>query len=251
MKNDLVRYTVKKGTVPNMIVTAVVSAVIALAVIIIAAIFGDVDKDDNTIHNITTAFVMFWGFISSFAVCTASFNSSICFNRSRKSAIKAAFISLLISTVVCSAVNLGIEAVVAGFSKTFDFNYSFTPLIKAFGVLKVNNDVGGLLLAYGFHMLLYYLVSVTGMLIMCACMKFGKWAWIGFWGVYMLVFLLGKSVVKGFKEFTVNAFGSVGMTVLCLAIVLSALFTVLTILLMRKTELNKKTLLFGNGYRRA
>ena len=155
MKNDLVRYTVKKGTVPNIVITAVVSAVIALVIIIIAAIFGDVDKDDKTIHNITTIFVMFWGFISSLALCTASINSSICFNRSRKSAIKAVFVSLLMLTVVCSAVNLGIEAVIAGFSKTFDFNYSFTPLIKAFGVLNVNNDVGGILITYGFHMLLY------------------------------------------------------------------------------------------------
>ena len=127
MKNDLMRYVLKKSTIVQSFIAVCIAAVVSLGVIIFSAVFLDPPAREKALNNITTVPLAFWMFISAVTVSSECANMSICLNRSRRSALKTVFASLLISTVVFAAVNFAAEALLSGVCPGLGLNYSFSP----------------------------------------------------------------------------------------------------------------------------
>ncbi|MBQ1903977.1 MAG: hypothetical protein II168_06390 [Ruminococcus sp.] len=245
MKNDLMRYVLKKTTIVQSFIAVCIAAVVSLGVIIFSAVFLDPPAKEKALNNITTVPLAFWMFISAVTVSSECANMSICLNRSRRSALKTVFASLLISTVVFAAVNFAAEALLSGVCPGLGLNYSFSPLIKIFGIVKTGTDIAGLALAFAFQLLVYYCIGIAGALFMTVCLKCGKWAWVIFWLAYMTLLMFGRTIVSGLRSAASSMFSSTGAFVLCLLAVTSVVCTIVQIILARKLELNKNALMFG------
>ena len=248
MKKDLTKYLMKENFTSTVLWTAIISTAVSLVFIILALCIGDTG-DGEKLHNFVTLIVMFWSaFVCSIGVAIVGINTSIYMNRSRKTAAKAIIITIIASVLACSAIALAAEGAISLVSNSTGFGYAFRPLLlsgdQAFGIKTV-------LVSYGFNVLLYYAVSVVSVFLVSISMKFGKWAWIGWWVIYMLIMSTGKSIITSIGSFAKDIFGSTGAAVLAILIITAVVFTAADILLIRKTELKKNALMWTSNARRA
>lgn len=251
MKNDLTRYLLRDNFKSTVIITAIIAAVVSLILSVLAIWIGDAASEEK-IHNVVTVVLIIWSaFVCSMGVGIMGINMSIFMNRSRKTAVKSIFLTVFLCMLVCSAVALAAEGVIAGVSSTTGFGYLFRPLVKVFDITDVNTDFLGIVISYAFNVLLFYTVSVAALFLIAASMKFGKWFWIGWWIVYMLIMVAGKSIVKALYTFANDVLGGSGYAKLAAIMLAAAVFSVLDILLIRKTELKKSALMWAQNARRA
>ena len=110
-----------------------------------------------------------------------------------------------------------------------------------------SDGVTGVLAAFGFTMLIIYAISVLAMLLITVIFRIGKYAWVGFWVLYMLLIFSSDSLLNPFKKFASFIGVSTGVLALMGLILVSAAFTAAFILLYRKTELNKNAVGFARA----
>ena len=173
MKNDLTKYMMKKNFKTNVIWSAIISAAVSLVFIILAVCIRGTADGEEELNNFATFIILFFSsFICSAGVCVVGINMSINMNRSRKTAIKAMFTTVIAAVVVCSGLALAAEVAIALVSNSTGFVYKFKPLF-----LSGNAEFGidTVLISYCVNVLLYYAVSVATIFIVCSTMKFGKW----------------------------------------------------------------------------
>lgn len=248
MKNELTKYMMNEHFKSNVIWSAIISAAVSLVFIILALCVGDAGSDEK-LHNFVTIIIMIWSaFVCSIGIAITGINMSINMNRSRKTAVKAMFITVLATVLTCSAIALAAEGIIALVSHSTGFDYAFRPLLLS-GDAALGIDT--ILLSYGSNVLLYYAVSVASVFLVSISMKFGKWAWIGWWVIYMLIMSTGKSIITSIGSFAKDIFGSTGAAVLAILIITAVVFTAADILLIRKTELKKNALMWNSNARRA
>ena len=250
MKNELTRYLLKDNFKSNVIISSIIAAVVCLIFSVLAICIGDAASDEK-IHNIVTVVLIIWSaFVCTIGVGIMGINMSIFMNRSRKTAVKSIFLTVLLCILVCSGIALAAEGVIAGVSKATGFGYVFRPLVKSFGITDVNTDFFGIVISYLFNVLLMFTVSVASLFLITASMKFGKWLWIGWWIFYMLIMTAGKSVIMSVSRF-IRGTASPGFVLLALIAVTAVVFTALDILLIKRIELKKSALMWASGVRRA
>lgn len=244
MKNDLTKYMMKKNFKTNVIWSAIISAAVSLVFIILAVCIRGTADGEEELNNFATFIILFFSsFICSAGVCVVGINMSINMNRSRKTAVKAMFTTVIAAVVVCSGLALAAEVAIALVSNSTGFVYKFKPLF-----LSGDADFGidTVLISYCVNVLLYYAVSVATMFIVCSAMKFGKWVWIGWWVIYMLLISAGKTIFRSVGGFAKDIFGSVGGAALAALIITAVAFTVADIMIIKKTELKKSALMWSN-----
>lgn len=244
MKNDLTKYMMKKNFKTNVIWSAIISAAVSLVFIILAVCIRGTADGEEELNNFATFIILFFSsFICSAGVCVVGINMSINMNRSRKTAVKAMFTTVIAAVVVCSGLALAAEVSIALVSNSTGFVYKFKPLF-----LSGNAEFGidTVLISYCINVLLYYAVSVATMFIVCSTMKFGKWVWIGWWVIYMLLISAGKTIFRSVGGFAKDIFGSVGGAALAALIITAVAFTVADIMIIKKTELKKSALMWSN-----
>ncbi len=244
MKNDLTKYMMKKNFKTNVIWSAIISAAVSLVFIILAVCIRGTADGEEELNNFATFIILFFSsFICSAGVCVVGINMSINMNRSRKTAIKAMFTTVIAAVVVCSGLALAAEVAIALVSNSTGFVYKFKPLF-----LSGNAEFGidTVLISYCVNVLLYYAVSVATIFIVCSTMKFRKWVWIGWWVIYMLLISAGKTIFRSVGGFAKDIFGSAGGAALAALIITAVAFTVADIMIIKKTELKKSALMWSS-----
>ena len=107
MKNDLTKYMMKKNFKTNVIWSAIISAAVSLVFIILAVCIRGTADGEEELNNFATFIILFFSsFICSAGVCIVGINMSINMNRSRKTAVKAMFTTVIAAVVVCSGLAL-------------------------------------------------------------------------------------------------------------------------------------------------
>lgn len=247
MKNSITHYLTKEIVKSSVIISAILAGIVSLIFVILAFAIG-ATEDNGSVHNVVTILLLIWGaFVTPLGISISGVNMSIYMNCSRKAAIKAIFTAILLVCVLTSAIALAAEGLIAGVAHTKDFGYAFKPLFAA----GHKGDIGISFLlivgSYAMNVLLFYAVSVFSVFLVAASMKIGKWFWAGWWVVYMLLMVAGKSIVKALERFTTDLFGGSGASaIMCMALLCAAVFTVLDILIIKKLELRKSALMWAN-----
>ena len=243
MKNGMTRYMLREHFKSSVLVSAVIAGFMSLFFIILALVIGE--TDDKSVNNFITIILLVWGgFVSSI-------DMSIYMNRSRKTAVKSIFTTILLICAVTAAIAVAAEGLAAGVAHTQGFGYAFKPLLYAGS--GTDTQIGFLTVigAYAFDVLALFAVSVASLFIVAASMAFGKWVWIGWWIFYMLLLSLGKTVIRSIGGFAKDIFGSTSGAVLGALLTAAVVFTVLDVLFIRKVQLKKSALMWTAGARRA
>lgn len=250
MKNDLTRYMLREHFKSSVLVSAVIAGFMSLFFIILALVIGE--TDDKSVNNFITIILLVWGgFVSSIGAGINGINMSIYMNRSRKTAVKSIFTTILLICAVTAAIAVAAEGLAAGVAHTQGFGYAFRPLLYA--GRETDTQIGFLtvICAYAFDVLALFAVSVASLFIVAASMAFGKWVWIGWWIFYMLLLMTGKSVIRAVGGFAKDIFGSTSGAVLVALLAAAVVFTVLDIMLIRRVQLKKSALMWTQNARRA
>lgn len=235
------RTMLKKHLIISTVVTAVVLGMIAL----FAAVFQNVEKDGSELSNVSTPVLMIIGFLWTFHIGYKNYSLSLCFNCSRRSAIKSVYAVMLVNVLYTSTLIIASEFAISAISDHFGFNYQFRPLVDLFRIEEYNG-AEDLLLAFGFQLLFCYFVFVVAVLVMALALRIGKWAWMGFWVFYMLVFFAGSNLVNGLEsaadKICITLGIDKGFGLVVFLVLLSGLLTWLSVKLFKKTELNRSFL---------
>ena len=168
----------------------------------------------------------------------------LCFNRSRKTGMKAIFAELAVIIPYNAVLAVACEYILSKVSGSSSFVYEFKTFPSMLGLCG-SDGVTGVLAAFGFTMLMLYAISVLAMLLITVIFRIGKYAWVGFWVLYMLLIFSSDSLLNPFKKFASFIGVSTGVLALMGLILVSAAFTAAFILLYRKTELNKNAVGFA------
>lgn len=243
MKNDICRFMFRHDLKKKLIiVTAVCAGIVCLLGILFMILRGE--KVDNDMSNMVTAFVCVYTFVSVIGTVVKAHGMELCFNRSRRSGIKAIFAELLVMLPFNAALAVCCEYVLSKLSDGSIIGYDFKPVPSLLG-LGSADGAAGVLAAFGFTMLMLYAISVLAMLLITVIFRIGKYAWVGFWVLYMLLIFSSDSLLNPFKKFASFIGVSTGVLALMGLILVSAAFTAAFILLYRKTELNKNAVGFA------
>lgn len=245
MKNDLTRYMLREHFKSSVLVSAVIAGFMSLFFIILALVIGE--TDDKSVNNFITIILLVWGgFVSSIGAGINGINMSIYMNRSRKTAVKSIFTMILLICAVTAAIAVAAEGLAAGVAHTQGFGYAFKPLLYA--GRETDTQIGFLtvICAYAFDVLALFAVSVASLFIVAASMTFGKWVWIGWWVIYMLLISAGKTIFRSVGGFAKDIFGSAGGAALAALIITAVAFTVADIMIIKKTELKKSALMWSS-----
>ena len=224
--------------------TAVCAGIVCLFSILFMIFTGG--KSDSDMSNVITVFACVYTFVSVIGIVVKVHGMELCFNRSRISGIKAVFAELLIVIPFNAVIAIACEYVLSKNSRDSIIWYEFKPFLSLLG-LGSADGAAGILASFGLMLLVLYAISMVAALIMTIIYKFGKMAWVGFWIVYMLLIFGADEFTKPFKKFASVIGVSTGVLALMGIILVSVVFTVLFILLYRKTELNKNALGFARA----
>lgn len=235
------RHDLKKKLI---IVTAVCAGIVCLLGILFVIFRGE--KVDNDMSNMVTAFVCVYTFVSVIGTVVKTHGMELCFNRSRRSGIKAIFAELLVMLPFNAALAVGCEYLLSKLSGGSIIGYDFKPVPSLLG-LGSADGAAGVLASFGFILLALYAISMVSTMIMTIIYKFGKKAWIGFWILYMLMIFGSNSIANPFNRLAGFLGISTGLLALIALIFVSVLFTVLFILLYRKSEMGKDLLGFARA----
>ena len=245
MKNDLTRHMFRHDLKKKLIiVTAVCAGIVCLLGILFVIFRGE--KVDNDMSNMVTAFVCVYTLVSVIGTVVKVHGMELCFNRSRKTGMKAIFAELLVMLPFNAALAVGCEYLLSKLSGGSIIGYDFNPVPSLLG-LSSADGAAGVLASFGFILLALYAISMVSTMIMTIIYKFGKKAWVGFWILYMLLIFSSDSLLNPFKKFASVIGVSTGVLALMGLILVSAAFTAAFILLYRKTELNKNALGFARA----
>ena len=226
------------------IVTAVCAGIVCLLGILFVIFRGE--KVDNDMSNMVTAFVCVYTLVSVIGTVVKVHGMELCFNRSRRSGIKAIFAELLVMLPFNAALAVGCEYLLSKLSGGSIIGYDFKPVPSLLG-LSSADGAAGILAAFGFILLALYAISMVSTMIMTIIYKFGKKAWIGFWILYMLMIFGSNTIANPFNRLAGFLGISTGLLALIALIFVSVLFTVLFILLYRKSEMGKSLLGFARA----
>ena len=235
------RHDLKKKLI---IVTAVCAGIVCLLGILFVIFRGE--KVDNDMSNMVTAFVCVYTLVSVIGTVVKVHGMELCFNRSRRSGIKAIFAELLVMLPFNAALAVGCEYLLSKLSGGSIIGYDFKPVPSLLG-LSSADGAAGILAAFGFILLALYAISMVSTMIMTIIYKFGKKAWIGFWILYMLMIFGSNTIANPFNRLAGFLGISTGLLALIALIFVSVLFTVLFILLYRKSEMGKSLLGFARA----
>ena len=244
MKNDICRFMFRHDLKKRLIVITIINAVVTGFLSALILIFGD--SMEGQPSNVLTIIACVYTFAITFAIVAKAHGSELCFNRSRISGIKAVFAELLIVIPFNAVIAIACEFVLSKNSRDSIIWYEFKPFLSLLG-LGSADGAAGILASFGLMLLVLYAISMVAALIMTIIYKFGKMAWVGFWIVYMLLIFGADEFTKPFKKFASVIGVSTGVLALMGIILVSVVFTVLFILLYRKTELNKNALGFARA----
>lgn len=235
------RHDLKKKLI---IVTAVCAGIVCLLGILFVIFRGE--KVDNDMSNMVTAFVCVYTLVSVIGTVVKTHGMELCFNRSRRSGIKAIFAELLVMLPFNAALAVGCEYLLSKLSGGSIIGYDFKPVPSLLG-LSSADGAAGILAAFGFILLALYAISMVSTMIMTIIYKFGKKAWVGFWILYMLMIFGSNTIANPFNRLAGFLGISTGLLALIALIFVSVLFTVLFILLYRKSEMGKNLLGFARA----
>lgn len=248
MKNEMTRYMLKKHLKKNMLIGTCIAGTICLMFFIIALVVRDGMHSD--MHNFSTAVLFLWGvFAATINLSTEGIQMSICMNRSRKSAVKAIFLTIILNIAFYSALALVTEAAIAGFSKAFDFSYIFKPMIKVAGLSGAGNGFTGILMAWCYNMLICCLVAVSLLLFISLTLNIGKYAWAAIWIIYMIVVTSAEDLFKLVSKFLRRTIGYTAVSVLCAMLILSVVLSVIAFITLKRTQLKKNALMWNRSGR--
>ena len=223
MKNDICRFMFRHDLKKRLIVITIISAVVTGFLSALILIFGD--SMEGQPSNVLTIIAFVYTFAITFAIVA------------KKLAVLIPYNAML--AVAC-------EYIVSKVSGSSSFVYEFKTFPSMLGLCG-SDGVTGVLAALGFTMLMLYAISVLAMLLITVIFRIGKYAWVGFWVLYMLLIFSSDSLLNPFKKFASFIGVSTGVLALMGIILVSVVFTVLFILLYRKTELNKSALGFARA----
>ena len=232
------RHDLKK----RLIVITIISAVVTVFLSALILIFGN--SMEGQPSNVLTIIACFYTFAITFAVAARVHGMELCFNRSRKTGMKAIFAELAVIIPYNAVLAVACEYILSKVSGSSSFVYEFKTFPSMLGLCG-SDGVTGVLAAFGFTMLMLYAISVLAMLLITVIFRIGKYAWVGFWVLYMLLIFSSDSLLNPFKKFASFIGVSTGVLALMGLILVSAAFTAAFILLYRKTELNKNAVGFA------
>lgn len=244
MKNDICRFMFRHDLKKRLIVITIISAVVTGFLSALILIFGN--SMEGQPSNVLTIIACFYTFAITFAVAARVHGMELCFNRSRKTGMKAIFAELAVIIPYNAVLAVACEYILSKVSGSSSFVYEFKTFPSMLGLCG-SDGVTGVLAAFGFTMLMLYAISVLAMLLITVIFRIGKYAWVGFWVLYMLLIFSSDSLLNPFKKFASFIGVSTGVLALMGLILVSAVFTVLFILLYRKTELNKNAVGFARA----
>ena len=224
--------------------TAVCAGIVCLLSILFMIFTGG--KSDSDMSNVITVFACVYTFVSVIGIVVKVHGMELCFNRSRISGIKAVFAELLIVIPFNAVIAIACEYVLSKNSGDSIIWYEFKPFLSLLG-LSSANGAAGILASFGLLLLVLYAISMVAALIMTIIYKFGKKAWIGFWILYMLMIFGSNSIANPFNRLAGFLGISTGLLALIALIFVSVLFTVLFILLYRKSEMGKSLMGFARA----
>ncbi len=235
----LLSYTLRTSFKKYVILTTAVTAGVIGFIALLAALVKDGADDKTKVSYIPTVVLTVIGFIWTINLVNQSHTLSLCFNRSRKTALKSIFAVTFLNVLFSSVLVIASELAVTGIAEHFGFGYEFKPLMQVLGLMKYNGAVD-IIPALAFQLLFSCFVFAVAMFVMGMILRIGKWAWIGFWVFYMLLFFAGSEIVDVLKKASDSLghdfLGGSGVAVLLA--VLSAVFIFLFIRLFRKSEMN-------------
>lgn len=245
MKNDILRYMLRHDLKKRFITfTAVCAGIVCLFSILFMIFTGG--KSDSDMSNVITVFACVYTFVSVIGIVVKVHGMELCFNRSRISGIKAVFAELLIVIPFNAVIAIACEYVLSKHSGDSIIWYEFKPFLSLLG-LGSTDGAAGILASFGLMLLVLYAISMVAALIMTMIYKFGKMAWVGFWIVYMLLIFGADVFTRPFKRFAGFLGISTGMLALFSIIFAALLFTVLFVILYRKSEMGKSLLKFAKA----
>ncbi|MBQ2580392.1 MAG: hypothetical protein II574_02040 [Ruminococcus sp.] len=242
MKNDICRFMFRHDLKKRLIVITIISAVVTGFLSALILIFGN--SMEGQPSNVLTIIACFYTFAITFAVAARVHGMELCFNRSRKTGMKAIFAELAVIIPYNAVLAVACEYILSKVSGSSSFVYEFKTFPSMLGLCG-SDGVTGVLAAFGFTMLMLYAISVLAMLLITVIFRIGKYAWVGFWVLYMLLIFSSDSLLNPFKKFASFIGVSTGVLALMGLILVSAAFTAAFILLYRKTELNKNAVGFA------
>ena len=244
MKNDICRFMFRHDLKKRLIVITIISAAVTGFLSALILIFGD--SMEGQPSNVLTIIAFVYTFAITFAIVAKAHGSELCFNRSRKTGMKAIFAEIAVLIPYNAMLAVACEYIVSKVSGSSSFVYEFKTFPSMLGLCG-SEGVTGVLAAFGFTMLMIYAISALAMLLITVIFRVGKYAWVGFWVLYMLLIFSSDSLLNPFKKFASFIGVSTGVLALMGLILVSVVFTVLFILLYRKTELNKSALGFARA----
>ena len=244
MKNDICRFMFRHDLKKRIIVYSVICAVVTGIISLVILIFGD--SMEGQPSNVLTIIACFYTFAITFGIVSRVHGMELCFNRSRKTGMKAIFAEIAVLIPYSAMLAVACEYIVSKVSGSSSFVYEFKTFPSMLGLCG-SDGVTGVLAALGFLILALYAISVLAMLLITVIFRVGKYAWVGFWVLYMLLIFSSDSLLNPFKKFASFIGVSTGVLALMGLILVSAAFTAAFILIYRKTELNKNALGFARA----
>lgn len=232
----------------NMLIGTIIAGALCLIFFIAALVVRD--GMSKNMHNFTTVVLFFWGaFGATINLGIEGIQMSVCMNRSRKSAVRAIFLTIMLNVAFISALALITEASIAGFSKMFDFGYIFKPLVKVAGLSGSGTGIAGILIAWCYNMLICYLVAISLMLFISLTLNIGRYAWAALWIIYMIVITSAEEVLKSISKFLRKTIGYSTASVILAMLVLSIVLSVIAYLSLKRTQLKKNAILWNKSGR--
>ena len=244
MKNDICRFMFRHDLKKRIIVYSVICAVVTGIISLVILIFGD--SMEGQPSNVLTIIACFYTFAITFGIVSRVHGMELCFNRSRKTGMKAIFAEIAVLIPYNAMLAVACEYIVSKVSGSCSFVYEFKTFPSMLGLCG-SDGVTGVLAALGFLILALYAISVLAMLLITVIFRVGKYAWVGFWVLYMLLIFSSDSLLNPFKKFASFIGVSTGVLALMGLILVSAAFTAAFILIYRKTELNKNAVGFARA----